>query len=339
MSTILVTGGAGFIGSHTVEALLKLGKTVVVVDNMNDAYDTRQKWDNIQLLQDVCQRQAASVLHFHHVDICDMAAIDALMKQYRPDIICHLAARAGVRPSIQDPGIYIHANVQCTLVMLQLAVTHRVQNFVYASSSSVYGNIQPADADGFREDQVTDRPVSPYAATKKATELLAHTYHALYGLPCSGLRFFTVYGPRGRPDMAPFQFTDRIYHGLPIYQYGDGTSQRDYTFIDDIVEGILLAMFSPRPFEIYNLGRGQPVLLEQLIACIERGFGKQAKRVIADKQLGDVDFTLANITKAKNLLGYCPRVTLEQGMKAFMSWYLASQYKNERAALDDPRGR
>jgi UDP-glucuronate 4-epimerase len=235
------------------------------------------------------------------------------------ELVCHLAARAGVRASIDDPYVYLSSNVEGTLVLLEESRRCKVSNFVYASSSSVYGNDLEIP---FGELDATDRPISPYAATKKACEVMAYTYSHLYGLNCSGLRFFTVYGPRGRPDMAVFKFIDQIYNGETIHRYGDGTTKRDYTYIDDIVSGVIASLDTPRLYEIYNLGNGNPVRLSKMIEIIEQSLAIKAKIEVLPKQPGDVDMTYADISRAQELLGYEPRTSLAEGLQKTVEWYV-----------------
>ncbi|KAI8999671.1 hypothetical protein DFJ74DRAFT_700395 [Hyaloraphidium curvatum] len=311
---VVVTGGAGFIGSHTAEALLRRGDDVVIIDEVNDYYDVAVKRENLTVVDDAA-RTCGRVLRFYKADISDMEAMDRIFARERPDMICHLAARAGVRPSIKDPELYVKANINGTLVMLEMAKKYNVANMVYASSSSVYGKNAKVP---FAEDDKTDNPVSPYAATKKACELLAATYSNLYGIKVSGLRFFTVYGPRGRPDMAPYMFVDRIARGIPIDKFGDGSSCRDYTFIDDIVSGILAALDNPRTCEVYNLGNNRVVSLNQFIATIEDTLGRKAIINQKGDQPGDVPITYADLTKSAALLGYDPKHPIEEGMRKFV---------------------
>jgi len=311
---VLVTGGAGFIGSHTADHLLSRGEEVVVVDELNDYYDTSIKQENLQLLS-----RHGSRYSFHHGDICDRQSMTKLFQTHKFDVVCHLAARAGVRPSIENPYIYVHSNVEGTLVLLDLSQKFGIKNFVFASSSSVYGSNAKAP---FSEEDPVDHPMSPYAATKRSCELLAWTFHSLYKLNISALRFFTVYGPRGRPDMAPFMFVDSIYRGETIKQFGDGTSQRDYTYIDDILMGVIGAIDNPRPYEIYNLGRGDTIMLKDFIALIEELLGKKAIIKELPEQPGDVPLTYADVKKAKKLLGYNPSFSTREGMKRSIDWYI-----------------
>eukprot|EP01039_Chlorochromonas_danica_P002893 gene2893-3158_t len=315
---ILVTGGAGFIGSHVSDLLLARGDRVIIVDEMNDYYDVRLKHANLELLKG----KYGDRLAIYRGDICDVDFIGDVFEKERPSHICHLAARAGVRPSIIDPYIYVHSNVEGTTRLLDLARQYSCKNFVYASSSSVYGC---SDKHVLSESDVVEKPVSPYAATKKACELFAYTYHHLYGLNCTGLRFFTVYGPRGRPDMAPFKFIDRVFRGETIQQYGDGSTSRDYTYIDDIAEGVVSAIDKPLGCQVINLGNGRPYLLRDFINLVERCVGKPANIEVLPEQPGDVDRTCADISKARELLDYRPRVSFEEGIARTVEWYRQTQ--------------
>jgi UDP-glucuronate 4-epimerase len=252
-------------------------------------------------------------------DICDLDFIGNVFEEGRPDYVCHLAARAGVRPSINDPYIYVHSNIEGTTRLLDLARLYRVRNFVYASSSSVYGS---SGKEVLSEEDVVDKPVSPYAATKKACELLAYTFHHLYGLNVTGLRFFTVYGPRGRPDMAPYKFIERVYNGEPIQQYGDGNTSRDYTYISDIVDGVVRSIDRPMGYQVFNLGNGRPRLLKDFIALVEDCVGKKAIIEMLPEQPGDVSHTCADISKAQRDLGYNPCVPFEEGINLTSIWYM-----------------
>ncbi|GAB9466086.1 Pumilio 23 [Globisporangium polare] len=312
---VLVTGAAGFIGFHTAVALLERGDDVVVVDELNDYYDVGLKQSNLDFL--VAQYSSGRV-KIYIGDLCDQALVRRVICETRPAAVIHLAARAGVRPSIDDPLLYIHSNVTVTAVLLEACRHFQIPKFVYASSSSVYGG---STKSSFSEDDVVDFPVSPYAATKKSCELLAHTYHHLYKIHTIGLRFFTVYGPRGRPDMAPFKFMDRIARDLPIDQYGDGSSSRDYTYIDDIVQGVLLSLDKAEGCQVFNLGRGTPTNLLDFIATIEALVGKKATIKLLPMQPGDVPRTCADVSKAKKLLGYEPKTPLAEGLRKTWEWY------------------
>lgn len=236
----------------------------------------------------------------------------------QPQWVCHMAARAGVRPSIEDPYVYIHSNIEGTTRLMQLSAKFGVKNFVFASSSSVYGG---SKSTLFSEDEVVDNPVSPYAASKKACELLGYTYHHLYKLNVSALRFFTVYGPRGRPDMAPFKFIDRVSRGKEIQQFGDGSSSRDYTYIDDIVNGIVRAIDRPYSYQIFNLGKGSGTSLKEFINLVEKHVGVEANIQVLPDQPGDVPYTCADVSKATHLLGYTSTVSFEEGIRRTVEWY------------------
>jgi len=310
---VLVTGGAGFIGSHVAQTLLSRGDDVVIVDEVNDYYDTRIKESNLKLLQAMSTR-----VKIYKGDICDTEFITDLFEHERPTFVCHMAARAGVRPSIQDPFIYIHSNIKGTTQLMELSARYNVQNFVFASSSSVYGG---SKSTFFSEEEVVDNPVSPYAASKKACELLAYTYHHLYNLNISALRFFTVYGPRGRPDMAPFKFIDRVSRGLEIQQFGDGSSSRDYTYISDIVDGIIRSLDRPYKYEVFNLGKGSGTSLKEFIDLVQKYTQKKANIKVLPDQAGDVPYTCADVSKAYHLLGYKAKVSFERGIAMTAAWY------------------
>lgn len=314
--TVLLTGGAGFIGSHVAQRLVERGDRVIIVDNFNDYYDPALKRENCAVLRTIAVPQAVRVVD---ADILDFASMEDLVRQEKPDCICHLAARAGVRPSIEQAELYVDVNIKGTLNILELVKKFHIPHLVLASSSSVYGDDTPIP---FKETSSADRPCSPYAASKRAAELLAYTYHHLFGISCTCLRFFTVYGPRGRPDMAPFMFLDAIYKGKPIVQYGDGSSMRDFTYVDDIVDGILAALDKPCGFEVFNLGRGEPVALKDFIQTVEQVCGKRALINRKEMQPGDVQATFADINKAHTMLGYSPRVSLKEGITKTFDWYM-----------------
>jgi Nucleoside-diphosphate-sugar epimerases len=320
---VLVTGGAGFIGSHVAEHLLERGDNVVIVDEINDYYDVSIKESNIAFLQE----KYSDRISFYRGDICDETLMRDVFEKERPEWVCHLAARAGVRPSIDDPFVYIHSNVRGTTLLMELSHRYKVKNFVFASSSSVYGG---SKSTYFSEDEPVDNPVSPYAATKKACELLAYNYHHLYKLNVSGLRFFTVYGERGRPDMAPFMFIDRISRGLDIKQFGDGTSSRDYTYISDIVDGVIRSIDRPYPYQIFNLGKGMGTSLKEFIHIVQKHTGKKATVKVLPDQPGDVPYTCADVTKASVLLGYQAKVSFEEGIRRTVEWYNQNHYLKER---------
>ena len=306
----LITGAAGFIGSHLSERLLADGWDVVGIDNFDDFYDPQIKRRNIS---DCLKNNNFQLIE---ADIRDGQAMDkAAGEDVR--IIVHLAAMAGVRPSIAQPLLYADVNVNGTMVLLELAKKHRIDKFIFGSSSSVYGNNEKVP---FSEVDSVDSPISPYAATKKAGELICHTYHHLYGTSITCLRFFTVYGPRQRPDLAIHKFAKLIEQDKPIPVYGDGSMMRDFTYIDDIINGIVSAMGRCDGFNIYNLGESEPITVNDLIAEIEKALGKKAVREYQPPQPGDVERTYADITKAAENLAYKPSTTIQAGLKQFAAW-------------------
>ena len=312
---ILVTGGGGFIGSHLVERLLTVGHTVVILDDFNDFYDPQIKQANIAGF--------AKDVTVHHLDLRDGASVRNLFHREKFEAIAHLAARAGVRPSIQHPQLYYDTNVTGTLHLLEAARVTGIRRFLFASSSSVYGASKTVP---FSEDQYLIQTLSPYAATKIAGEFLCSTYSHLYRLRVVGLRYFTVYGPRQRPDLAIHRFTQRIYAGQPIEQFGDGTTRRDYTYIDDVIQGTMAALQYEGPlFDIFNLGESETIQLKDLIVSIENALGKKAKVNQLPEQPGDMPVTCADISKARNLLGYNPSTRLNQGLPKFIDWFLRWQ--------------
>mmetsp|Transcript_33 Transcript_33/g.49 ORF Transcript_33/g.49 Transcript_33/m.49 type:complete len:370 (-) Transcript_33:46-1155(-) len=312
---VLVTGGAGFIGSAVAEALLSRGDDVVIVDEINDYYDTSIKRMN---LSNLVEKFGNARCRVYEGDICNVPFIEAVFEKEKPLWICHMAARAGVRPSIQDPFIYIHSNIEGTTRLLELSTKYNCKSFAFASSSSVYGG---SNKTLFSEKDIVDFPVSPYAASKKSCELIAYTYHHLYKLNISALRFFTVYGPRGRPDMAPYKFIKAVCTDSEIQQYGDGSTSRDYTYISDIVDGVIRSLDRPLGYQIYNLGRGKPTHLSHFIKLVEKFVGKKANIRICPEQPGDVPRTCADISKARKLLGYDPKVSFEEGISRTVKWY------------------
>jgi len=314
---VLVTGGAGFIGSHVAEFLLARGDDVVIVDEMNDYYDVRVKENNLKILTDRYGKEKNRI-SIYKGDICETDFIRMVFEKECPTWVRHMAARAGVRPSIEDPFVYIHSNIKGTTQLMELSHEFGVKNFVFASSSSVYGG---SKSNYFSEEESVDNPVSPYAASKKACELLAYTYHHLYNLNVSALRFFTVYGPRGRPDMAPFKFIDRVSRGIPIQQFGDGSSSRDYTFISDIVEGVVRAIDRCHKYEVFNLGKGDGTSLKDFIHLVQKHTGKVAEINVLPDQPGDVPYTCADVSKAYKLLGYKAKVPFEEGIRRTAKWY------------------
>lgn len=311
--TVLVTGAAGFIGSHLVDRLLADGHTVVGLDNLDPFYDPATKRRNL------AQALANPRFQLLELDLRDAGAVARAVAETRPDAIAHLAAKAGVRPSIERPADYVAVNVQGTMALLDAAcrLPPPLPRFVYASSSSVYGDREDAP---FRESDPVDRPISPYAATKKACELLAHTAHHLHGLPTTGLRFFTAYGPRNRPDLAIPKFARLIEAGHPVPMFGDGSTRRDYTYIADIVDGVARAIDRCEGYHIYNLGNSDPTALRDLIAALGAALGKEPRIEQYPEQPGDVRQTYADITLARRDLGYLPKTPLPQGLAHFAAW-------------------
>ena len=313
MMRTIVTGGAGFIGSHLVDRLLADGAEVIVVDNFDPFYARAIKESNLTaaLRNPRCR--------LIELDIRDAAGVMAMVNQFRPDAIVHLAARAGVRPSIEDPALYADVNVLGTVHWLEAASRLEPRpRFVYASSSSVYGDRPDAP---FRETDSVDLPISPYAATKKACELLAFTFHHLHGLSVTGLRFFTAYGPRNRPDLAVAKFTGLIDRGEPVPIFGDGMSRRDYTFVSDIVDGIVRAVDRCTNHHLYNLGNSNPIVLTDLVSAIGSALGKTPIIQHLHEQPGDVRQTCADISRAANDLGYVPKTPLSDGLVHYIEWY------------------
>src|SRR5437763_1978292 len=312
---ILVTGGAGSIGSHLVEKLLALGHGVAILDDFNDFYDPRIKHGNIAAV-----KNDAPVFQ---MDLRDNNAVRGLFHREKFDAIAHLAARAGVRPSIAQPQLYYDANVNGTLHLLDAARTAEIERFIFASSSSVYGICRKVP---FSEDFHLTQTISPYAATKIAGEFLCSTFSHLYRMRVTALRFFTVYGARQRPDLAIHLFTSKILAGQPIDQFGDGTTRRDYTYIDDIIQGVMAALDYKGPmFDIFNLGESETIQLKELISAIEDALGRKAKINRLPEQPGDMPLTCADISKARKLLGYNPRTPLSVGLPKFIDWFLKTR--------------
>lgn len=315
---VLLTGGAGFIGSNLAEALLRTGAELTIVDNLNDFYSPDWKKRN---LSDI--RQTGD-FEFVLSDICDLSSVRKAFEISRPDAVVHLAAYAGVRPSIADPRLYQRANIEGTVNILELCREFKVPKLVFGSSSSVYGATSKAP---FREDEVEMRPISPYAATKLSGELLCFTHAHLFGFTAVCLRFFTVYGPRQRPDLAIHKFTALIEAGMPVPMFGDGTMGRDYTFVDDIVAGVMAALeYEPKvehnaKFDVFNLGNCSPITLSELVNAIELATGKPADRNWLPPQPGDVPLTWADISKAQRLLNYKPTTPITEGLAKFVQWY------------------
>jgi UDP-glucuronate 4-epimerase len=309
---VLVTGGAGFIGSHLVEALVRRGASVAVLDDFNPFYDPAIKRENL------CQLNGQ--VRIHQVDICDAEATAQVVATEKPELVFHLAARAGVRPSVLQPELYLRTNITGTFNLLEAAKAAEVPRLIFASSSSVYGANRTLP---FSENQVLTQTLSPYATTKLAGEQLCSNYSYLYGLQVICLRFFTVYGPRQRPDLSIHRFTHLIHQGKPIEVYGDGSARRDFTYVDDTVQGILNATdYTGSPFEIINLGESQTVTLAEVIAAIEKALGRKAEINYLPVVPGDMPVTYADITKARQLLGYTPTTSIHEGIPRFVDWYL-----------------
>jgi UDP-glucuronate 4-epimerase len=310
--TILVTGSAGFIGFHVANALMARGDTVIGYDNVNDYYDVKLKEARLAILE------KNDRFTFYRADLADLDAMKNVFESHPIDRVCHLAAQAGVRYSLENPFVYEQANCVGFLNIIELSKDHKVKNFVYASSSSVYGGNKKKP---FCVEDRVDNPVSLYAATKKSNELTAHVYHHLYDLPCTGLRFFTVYGPWGRPDMALFKFTKAILAGKPIDVYNHGKMKRDFTYIDDIVAGVLASIDRASDYEIFNLGNSNTVELLYFIECIEKALGKKADKNMMPMQPGDVPETYADIDRSREILGFDPKTNIEEGITKFIAWY------------------
>jgi len=314
----LVTGGAGFIGSHLVDRLLAEGQSVVCLDNFDDFYNPTIKRRNLtRALKD-------SKFRLVEGDLRDEGLLNRIFQEEEVEIVAHLAARAGVRPSIENPLLYAEVNIRGTLNLLEACKKYKVRRLVFASSSSVYGNNPKVP---FAEEDPVDNPISPYAATKKAGELICHTYHHLYQMDIACLRYFTVYGPRQRPEMAIHQFTRRIHQGRKITLFGDGSSRRDYTYIEDAIEGTIAALGREHGYEIYNIGESQTTPLSQLVQWIEDQLGKKARVEYLPAQPGDVERTYADIRKASERLGYRPRTDIREGLARFTRWYLQDGLK------------
>src|ERR1700733_10114981 len=318
---ILLTGGAGFIGSHLAEALLKRGTKLTILDNLDNFYSTAWKQANLEDIRRTVE------FTFENADICDEQATRKIFNRDRPDVVIHLAARAGVRPSIEQPRLYEHVNVGGTTKFLELSTEFQVPRFLFGSSSSVDGE---GASPPFSESEGNLFPIPPYAATKIAGEMLCRAYAHLTGMTILCLRFFTVYGPRQRPDLAIHKFIAVMEEGKPLPVFGDGSTGRDYTYIADIVAGVLSALEytqeqNDRPaFDIFNLGNSHPVSLNEMIATLEQATGKTAKRTAMPLQPGDVPLTWADISKSRSLLGFQPSTSFRQGIENFVTWYRAA---------------
>ena len=324
--TILVTGAAGFIGSHAVEQLVKRGDRVIGLDNLNDFYDPARKEANLREVTELAlAKQWPGTFQFLKGDIRDRQLVADLFSDHQFDAIIHLAAMAGVRVSIDDPGLYYDVNVMGTLALLDAAVgrigtqkPEKLPIFIFASTSSVYGNTQTVP---FVPDDTCDRPLAPYAASKRASEMLGHTYHHLYGLDCTVFRFFTVYGPRGRPDMMAYKVLDNIFTGCEVPLYNNGNMYRDWTYVADIVSGLISAVDHPLGYEILNLGRGEPVLLSDFVKAIEQLAGGSAHLTSAPMLDADIAYTFADVSKTRQLLQYDPQISVPEGVSRFWKWY------------------
>lgn len=313
MQKILITGGAGFIGSHLCDRLVQDGHRVTCLDNFDPFYNPQIKRGNISGLA------GRDNYRLVEGDIRDLNLLQSIFQEDQaPEVVIHLAAKAGVRPSIEDPLVYQEVNMNGTANILEMCRHHGVQKLIYASSSSVYGNNRKIP---FAEDDPVDHPISPYAATKKAGELLCHTYHHLFGLPISCLRFFTVYGPRQRPEMAIHKFARLIRDGQRLPVFGDGGSDRDYTYIDDIIDGVTRAIEHCSGYRIFNLGESQTTTLSSLITLLEESMGATAILDYQPMQPGDVQRTYADLTRSREELGYCPSVPVEHGIPLFVEWF------------------
>jgi len=317
MKNLLITGGAGFIGSHLVNRLLATEvERITVVDDFNDFYNPSIKRDNIR---EHLKDQRYSI---NEIDIRNRSALEQIFKSNNFDCVVHLAARAGVRPSLSEPQLYTETNINGTVNLLELARHHNIKQFVFGSSSSVYGINAKVP---FSEDDPIRQPISPYAATKGAGELLCHTYSHLYGMRCVCLRFFTVYGPRQRPDLAIHKFAKLITQGKPIPVFGDGTTRRDYTYVDDIINGVTAAInYNQSNYEVINLGESRTVELNELISLLEKELDTHAIIDRQPPQPGDVPQTFADISKARTLLGYQPKTQIEEGLHRFVEWFRMS---------------
>jgi len=313
---ILVTGGAGFIGSHLCEKLLSLDHAVVCVDNFDDFYDPSIKRQNVE------KSLSSKAFQLKEGDILNVPFLGKIFSDSAIDLVIHLAARAGVRPSIANPSLYQKVNIEGTLNVLDMMRTHGVRRMIMASSSSVYGNNEKVP---YSETDNVDHAISPYAATKKACEVLAYTFHHLFGLDVFCLRFFTVYGPRQRPEMAIHKFARQIDRGEAITLFGDGSSSRDYTYIDDIINGLAKCLDRVSGYEIINLGESRTTTLTHLVELIEQVLGKKAKINRLPMQAGDVMTTYADIQRAKSIIGYDPKIPIEDGIRKFVQWYRTSQ--------------
>lgn len=318
---VLVTGAAGFIGSHVAEALLKQGNEVVGIDNLNDYYSPETKQRNLESVTQSSWRKDA--FHFVQGDVRDRELINGLFNDNQFEAVAHLAAMAGVRASLDDPVLYIDVNLVGTVNLLEAAKSlPHPPNFVFASTSSVYGATKQVP---FLETDLCDHPLAPYPASKRAGEMMGYTYHHIYGLDFTAVRFFTVYGPRGRPDMMAFKVADNIIKGKAVSLYNGGQMYRDWTYVGDIAQGVVAAIDRRLGYEVINLGRGEPVLLLDFVQIIERQLGNQSEMNSEPMPAADIPYTFADISKARQLLGYEPKVSVEQGIASFLEWYQFEQ--------------
>lgn len=308
---VLITGGAGFIGSNLAKKLIDRGDKVVIIDNFNDYYNPKLKRDRIKIFLKGYKPKV------YEGDIRDQKLLEKIFKKEKIDKVVHLAAMAGVRYSLKNPFIYEEVNIRGTMNLFEMAVKYKIKNFIFASSSSVYGNNKKMP---FSETDSVDTPISPYAATKKATELLAHMYNHIYGLNVTALRYFTVYGPWGRPDMALFLFTDAIMHGKPIKVFNYGKMSRNFTYVDDIVSGTMTVLDKCQGYNLMNIGGDKEESLMRYIEVLEESLGKKAKKKLLPMQPGDVPATVADIRKLRKF-GWKPTTRIEEGIANFVSWY------------------
>lgn len=315
--SVLVTGAAGFIGSHTSEAFLKRGDHVVGLDNLNDYYSPARKRLNVAEVTATAQKVGAT-FEFVEGDIRDRALVDRLFSQYSFESVAHLAAMAGVRISVEDPWLYYDVNLTGSLNLLDAALRHGKPNFAFAGTSSAYGRSTVVP---FVETDAADRPLAPYPASKRAAEMLGHAYYHLHGIDFTALRFFTVYGPRGRPDMMAYKVLDSIRLGVEVPLYNGGQMHRDWTYVEDIVSGVVAACDRRLGYEVINLGRGEPVLLADFVEGVERLAGSAATLKEAPMMDADVSYTYADISKAQRLLDYAPKTSVEVGVRKFYEWY------------------
>lgn len=313
---VLVTGAAGFIGSHTSQRLLTRGDCVVGIDNLNNYYDPARKQSNVDEVR--TSAPAQNLFDFVEGDIRDSDLLERLFSENRFDAVVHLAAMAGVRASMDDPGLYLDVNLSGSMLLLEASRRHHVGNFVLASTSSVYGRTERVP---FEESDACDRPLAPYPASKRAAEMLAFTYHHLYGQNVTCLRFFTVYGPRGRPDMMAYKVADSIVLGREAPLFNGGQMYRDWTYVSDIAAGLVAAVDRPLGYEVINLGRGEPVLLADFVRLVEEFAGGNAHLLTTPIPDADIVYTHADIAKARHLLGYDPKVSVPEGVKRFWQWY------------------